>query len=276
MVFDHGLRDVEALPAGPTGAEAEIGVFAIEEEIVIEAADVVEHGAAEEGGGAGGHEDFFEDGEIFGEAAVSTLFAAAIAGDEHAGGIEARFAKEAHLGGAHAHIRAGGEGGEEVGEPLGVGDGVVIKGGDVGGGGGADALVDGGSEARVGGVFDDARTGGGTVAAYQASATVIDDQHFEIEPRLPGEGLHALQKPRIRSQGGDHHRYEVVRQFLILPCSGERDIVGTAGGSAEVDGTKPIGVQVVGGGLLFGRHMRVSPLPGYHAGGAVFEGVANK
>ena len=67
------------------------------------------------------------------------------------------------------------------------------------------------------GVFDHARTRRRAIPAYQAVAAVIDDHHFEIRPRLPGEGLHALQKPRIRSEGGDYHRYEEVRQFLILP-----------------------------------------------------------
>jgi hypothetical protein len=53
-------------------------------------------------------------------------------------------------------------------------------------------------------------------------AAIIDNQHFKIGPRLPGEGLYALQKPRIRSEGGDYHRYEEVRQFLILPCGSGR------------------------------------------------------
>jgi hypothetical protein len=43
-------------------------------------------------------------------------------------------------------------------------------------------------------------------------AAVIDDHDFQILPRLPQKGLHALQKPRVRREGGDDHRYEEIRQ----------------------------------------------------------------
>ena len=38
------------------------------------------------------------------------------------------------------------------------------------------------------------------------------------EPRLAIEGFQTLLEPRIRGQGGYHHRYQDVRQSPILAC----------------------------------------------------------
>src|ERR1043166_7118806 len=101
VMLDDGGGRIQALPAGPARAEAEVGVLAVEKEPVVEAAYLVEHGAAVERGAAAGHEHFFGDGKVFGQAAAAALFARAIAGDQHAGGIEPVFAEETDLGGAH-------------------------------------------------------------------------------------------------------------------------------------------------------------------------------
>ena len=151
---------------------------------------------------------------------MAALLAAAVARHQHAGGIQAGLAEEAHLGSAHAGVGAGFQGGDQRRQPARMRHGIVVEGGDKGGSGGANPLVDGRAEACVARILNHARARPRAIPAYQAVAAIVDDHHFEIWPRLPGERLHALQKPRIRSEGGDYHRYEEVRQFLILPCGG--------------------------------------------------------
>ena len=128
-------------------------------------------------------------------------------------------AEQAHLRGAHAGIGTRVRGRTSASSQLGMRHGVVIERGDDRASGGANALVDGRAEAGIASVFDDARTRApcrsGAPGPVPLLSTIITSRS---RLRLPGEGLHALQKPRIRSQGGDHHRYEEVRQFLILPC----------------------------------------------------------
>src|ERR1017187_3160568 len=220
MVLHYGLGNIETLPPGPAGAQAEIGILAVEEETVVEAANVVQHTAAVERRRAAGHEDFFEHRKILGEAAVAALLARAVARHQHAGGIQAGLAEEADLGSAHAGVGAGIEGGDEGGEPTRMSHGIVVEGGDIGRRGSAPALVDGRAETGIVRILNHARARRGAIAAYQALAAIVDDHHFEIRHGLPGKRLHALEKPRIRGEGGDYHRYEEVRQFLILPCGG--------------------------------------------------------
>jgi hypothetical protein len=73
-------------------------------------------------------------------------------------------------------------------------------------------LVDGGAEARVVRVFDDARTRTCAVPARQAPTAIVYDHHFQILPRLPQERFYTLPKPRIGSEGRDDHRYEEIGQ----------------------------------------------------------------
>lgn len=137
---DAGGGGVAAGPAGPLGAKAEVGIFAVEEEGLVEAAEFGEEFEAVEGGAAAGEEAivvFGWDGE--------TLFAGAVDGDEEAGGFVF------DVGGGHAGVGVGVEGGDEGGEPEGVGEGVVVEGGDEFGGEFAGAEIDGGAEAYVGG-----------------------------------------------------------------------------------------------------------------------------
>jgi hypothetical protein len=61
-----------------------------------------------------------------------------------------------------------------------MGHRIVVEGSHVRPGGGANPLVDGGAEAGVAGILNDARTWSGAVAAYQTLAAVIDNHHFEI------------------------------------------------------------------------------------------------
>ena len=156
---------------------------------------------------------------------MAALLAAAVARHQHAGGIQPGFAKKTHLRSAHAGIGTGVHGADERRQPLRMGHRIVVERGHIRGSRGAKPLVDCPTETGIARVLNHARARRRTVAAYQAAAAIIDDHHFEIWPRLPGEGLHALQKPRIRSESGDYHRYEEIRQFLILPI---RNVAGQA------------------------------------------------
>ena len=104
-----------------------------------------------------------------------------------------------------------------------MGLGVVIQGRHVGRRGSREPLVDGGAEAGVLPVLDDAHRArsapGDAVAPHQSLAAVVYDDHFEIAPCLPSERVQTSLEPRIRSQGGDHHRYEEIRQTSILSRS---------------------------------------------------------
>src|ERR1035438_6401224 len=102
-----------------------------------------------ERGGAAGHEDLFQHGKILGEAAVAALLAGAVAGHQHAGGIQAGLAEEADLGSAHAGVGPVVEGGDEGDEPTGMSYRIVVEGGDIGGRGSAPALVDGRAETGI-------------------------------------------------------------------------------------------------------------------------------
>jgi hypothetical protein len=123
--------------------------------------------------------------------------------------------EQADLRRAHSGVGAALDGSEEGIDPSGMGDGVVIEDCQEGGGGFAPASIDGGSEAYIAGAFEDARAGSSALTD-EAFAAVIDDYHFKIAPRLLVEGLHAFQKPRIRSQCGDYHGYQNIGQLFIL------------------------------------------------------------
>ena len=74
-MLHYGIRNVEALPARPARAQAQVGVFAVEEEILVESADIFQHRAAVERRGSGWQEGFLLHREIFRHAAVAALLA---------------------------------------------------------------------------------------------------------------------------------------------------------------------------------------------------------
>src|SRR5471030_2064855 len=184
MVLRHGFRNVEAFPTGPAGAQAQVGVFAVEKKILVKAAEFFEHGAAVERRRTAGQKRFFIHWEILGGPAEAALLAAAIAGDQHARGIQTRLAEQPNLRGAHAGIGAALQGAHQGIQPTGMSHGVVIQGSEIWSGRCAEALVDVGAEAVVALVLDDTRSAARLVAAHQALAAVVYDDHFEIAPRL--------------------------------------------------------------------------------------------
>src|SRR2546429_4478221 len=60
MMIDDGGRRIPAFPSGPSGAQAEVGVLAIEEEVLVESADLFQHRPAVEGGRSAGKQDFLK------------------------------------------------------------------------------------------------------------------------------------------------------------------------------------------------------------------------
>lgn len=204
-MVDDGGGDVAGGPAGPAGAEAKVGVFAVEEEVVVEAAGGGEHGGAIEGGGAGGEEDLFGGGELGGGGAVAALFAGAVGGDEHAGGVQGvREAVKADLRGRGAGGGVLVEGVDEVGEAIGAGGGIVIDDGDEFGGVMAGSEVDGAAVTEVGAGVENghavARVGRGPVGFDLMRSAVIDD-HYEEVPE--GLELQATQTFPEREAGGE-------------------------------------------------------------------------
>ena len=217
-MFDDGGGGVAAGPTGPAGAEAEVGVFAVEEEGVVKAAGFGEHGGAVEGGGAAGEEDFFIEGECRRGKAVAALFAGAIGGDEHTGGIERiGFAVEADLGGDRT---GGGVMVERIykfGEPGGVGDGIVINYSDELGGQFTGGEIDGGAEADViAGVEDGDVTAcgfGWPVRFHTFVTAVIDDHDTKIRERLPVQAVDTFPQGAVggesRNNDGDPIRLQI-------------------------------------------------------------------
>jgi len=98
-------------------------------------------------------------------------------------------------------------------EPACVGHGIVVEGRQIGCGGRAEALVEWPLRNRPFRLFSMTRAFHPAAGApHQTLPAVVHDDHFKIAPCLLPERIHALLKPRIRSQGGDHHRYEEIRQ----------------------------------------------------------------
>ena len=80
-MLDHGVRRIEACPAGPAAAEAQVGVLAVEEELLVEQADPVEHLATVNGRASAGTENLFGRAEAFGRLEIAALLAGAIGCD---------------------------------------------------------------------------------------------------------------------------------------------------------------------------------------------------
>jgi len=159
---------------------------------------------------------------------MAALLAAAVAGYQHAGGIEAILAEQAHLGSAHTGVGMPAPSPPPALRASPVRHGVVIQ-----------VAIKGAAEARQPWFtaapkpalrgFSMTRAPGARPAPHQTFAAVIHDDHFKVAPCLPREGFDTIRKPRIRSQGGDHHRYEEIRQTSILPRLRKR-YPGSSGG----------------------------------------------
>ena len=168
--------------------------------------DFFQHLAAIQGGGAAGKQRLLRPGKSAEALPVAALLTASVPAHQHARGIQPVLAEEPNLRGGHPGIGAAIEGADERVEPAGMRHGIIVKGGEIGRGGSLKSLVDGGPVTAVAGIFDYAGAVRYAVAAHQTLAAVIDNDHFEVLPGLPVEGLDTRLKPRIGGQGGNHHR----------------------------------------------------------------------
>ena len=213
MVLHHCIRHVETAPARPSRAQTEIGVFTVEEEVFVERADLLQHGAPVEGRRAAGEENFFRHWKKMRRTAVAALLAAAIAADQHAGGIQRVFAVESDLRGAHARVRARFHGRDQSCQPARNGRRVVVECSQIAAVRLAQGLVNGGAEAYIARLLDYARIRGHRpVKAHCARAAVIYDNHLKIVLCLLLQCGDAFLKPRIGGQRGYHHGYEEFGQ----------------------------------------------------------------
>src|SRR6185436_19058511 len=101
-------------------------------------------------------------------------------------------------------------------EPARVGRRIVVQGGDVRRVRSGHALIDGSAEAGIGGILDDSRSRRRSVPPHKSLPAVVYYDHFKVAPRLNRKVLKALVEPRIRSQSGDHDRYQEIGQTSIL------------------------------------------------------------
>ena len=118
MLHD-GVRHIQALPPRPARAQAQIGVFAIQEEVVVEAADLIQHRPAIQRGRAAGHKNFFEHREILRRAPVPALLAAAVERHQHARRIEPVLAEKPDLRSAHSDVGARFDRRHQILDPVG-------------------------------------------------------------------------------------------------------------------------------------------------------------
>src|SRR6185437_5826656 len=150
---DARFGNVEAFPALPACAQAEIRILTIQEERIVEAAGLFEQLATVDRGGATLQESFLAAGIGGSRLTVPTLFAAAIAAQKHGGRIEGVCIFQTDLRRAHADVAAGFNRLHKCREPSRMSDGVVIQRGEKLGRPFAEALIDGRSEARIALIF---------------------------------------------------------------------------------------------------------------------------
>ena len=129
---------------------------------------------------------------------MAALLAAAVARHQHAGGIQAGLAEEAHLRGAHAGVGPRFDGARPAREPARMGHRIVVQGGQIRRGGGAKPLVDGRAEAGVARIFDHARA-----------------RSF-LRPEPKEDFTRNTRPPRLISLKESHHGYLGLWQKLLL------------------------------------------------------------
>jgi hypothetical protein len=217
VMLHHGFGNVEALPSGPAGAQAEIGILAIQEKAGVESAGLFEQGAAVEGGRSAGEKRLFGHGKILRRPAMAALLAAGVAGNQHAGGIEAVFAEKADLRSAHAHVRPLLNRPQQGIQPVRPRNGVVIERRQVGGSGGAQSLVNGLAKTEIAGVFDHTGVRRQTIPADQTLAAIVYYDHFEVAPGLQTERLQTFREPQIRRKCRDYDGDTDFWQSLFYP-----------------------------------------------------------
>ena len=197
-----GTADVVALcrraddvfVARVVGAPAQVHILKVGEKVLVKGADLVQNALAVEGRAAAGREDALLLCVAAGPAAVAGL-----AGKAHPGDVVARIvgqfpvkvADHQALHRKDLRVRLGGT--DELGQPLGLGKGVVVEQHHIFAVGQGDALVHRVGKAGVGAVFDEgevltAAVAAGLLQAFVGGAVV---HHDELEALL-GLGVDRL------------------------------------------------------------------------------------
>ena len=135
---------------------------------------------------------------------MAPLFAAAVAGNEHARRIQLALRIEPHARGAHSGIGSVFDRAEQCREPAGIRNGVVIERRQIGSAGAPEGLIDGSAKACVDAVLNHGRVGTGSVAAlHQLMAAVVHDDDLEVAPGLAFERPHAIDESIVCRQSWD-------------------------------------------------------------------------
>ena len=191
MMAHHRQRSVYAFPAGDPGAKAQLGVVAVCEEILVEAANLVEHGLAIEGGGAIRPQDFFfavELSVVGRTAAAAAILAVGKNQVPHLVDAAGLFPNH-HFAGRHAHFRRARTGARAAPPATGLGFRIVVQQRDELAPRQRNSLVVGRAEAAVFPVADHPRSklGFGQIRG-SVGGTIVDHNCFEWDAGLPRQG----------------------------------------------------------------------------------------
>ncbi len=176
-MLDDRAGNVGAFPSGPAGAQAEVGILAVQEKRFVEQADFLQHFSPVKGGGSAGEQGILHSGELHGRFEMAALLAGAIGGNQHPGRIEMSCV-QTHFGGEHSRSGTRFGGCDKPFEPARIGNRIVIERREIRSFGQVKPLVDGGSEAGVAGIRDDAHTR--AAGRGEAGAAVVDYDHFKL------------------------------------------------------------------------------------------------
>ena len=206
VALGRGAEDV--FVACVVGPPAEVYVLEVGEEVLIEDADLVEDALAVEGRAAAGREDALLSGVPAGPASVAGLAGKAHPCDIVAGVVgqlPVEVADHKALDGENFGVALGGA--EQLGQPLRLGKGVVIKEDHELALRPGDALVDRMGEAGVLAVFNEGEVGPGAVTAGLGQAlvggAVVHHDELKILLGLGVDGLNGILEPALAVDVGD-------------------------------------------------------------------------
>ena len=212
-VMHHRIRHIGALPSRPAGTEPEVGVFAIQKKVVVEAPYLVEHGATVKRRRPTRQQHRIGASKQRRGLKMPALLATAVAANQHAGGVDASVRMQPHLRGAHANCRIGVSGAEKGGNPIRLCIRIVVKSGDERGIRGSYPLIDSCAETHVLRVFNH-----GSRAPFipdELAGAVVDDHNLDVLTCLRVEGAHAFIE---RGIGGKSWNYD-GHACLLQPSS---------------------------------------------------------
>ena len=156
-MLDYRVRNIGAFPHCPTGAKPKVGILAVQEQILIEQPDFVEHRPFIQRGAPAGKQHV-GCARVFGRRLeVTALFARSIGAQEHSRRIEQVGTVKPDLRRAHADLVSRLHGAHHRFDPRGVRDRIIVHNGEERRIGSSKCLVYGSPEAFVIAVLDHSR-----------------------------------------------------------------------------------------------------------------------